>query len=153
MIALHADPDHGGADGGQCRRDDREPVVVPVYPVRSDGETGEQDGARQQREREDRIAENFEAVIEAAELQGSPAVVVDLGLHFLVCDRGRQVRKPRGVDAPGGTAYRLPGARRVPFDPALGHRVRGRPRRVWSRHGEHLQAAHRPQAFGHLPIV
>ena len=69
-------------------------------------------------------------MIEAAELQGGPPMIIDLRLDLPFRDRLGQVGQSRSVDASGGAADRLPSAGGVPLDPPLGHGIRGRSRRV-----------------------
>src|SRR6187399_1493977 len=108
MIALNPNADDRRADGWQSCRNDGEPIVVPMDPVRREGKAVDKHRTGYECQREDAVAENLESMVETAELHGGPAVIIDLGLHLFVCDRSGQGGQSRWIDTTGGTADRLP---------------------------------------------
>src|SRR4249919_1697072 len=92
-------------------------------------------------------------MVEKLDLPCVTLMVADLRLDFMGGDRPAQLRGARSIDRAGRTSHRSPDAARIPVDPALRDGIRRGPRRIGRSNAKQLEASHRPQALGELPII
>ena len=151
-------PPGSGSRIRRCRareagRNKCEPIAVAGHVIATDCEAHKRRHRHDERCGEEDGADPSQPVIEHLDLVRVPLVVADLRRDLIFGDRLGQPRRAWSVDRAGRAAHRSPDAAGVPVDPSFRNGVGFGARRVGGGDSEQLEASHRPQPLGELPVI